>query len=87
MLGWDILLFLEFRRFMKLLSITLLSISILGYSSYASFIDSLEEHEVNSCVEGRVVVGSVLTGGNGSLHVYTATGGQSVLDCIERFER
>lgn len=55
-----------------------------GCSSYASFIETLNSRQMNSCVEGQIVVGSMLSG-QGMLHVYTATGGQNVVECIQMF--
>lgn len=50
-------------------------------AGYASFMRSLELHGVNSCIEGNLVVGSLLTGGFGSLHIWTGTGKNNAIEC------
>ena len=56
-----------------------------GCQSYASFIEGMETREINSCIEGSITVGNIVAGGSGLLHVYTATGGQEVGECIRYF--
>lgn len=66
---------------------SILALASASCSSYASFIETLNERQLSSCVEAHIVVGSVLTGGNGSIHVYSATGGYAVADCIKELKK
>ncbi len=64
--------------------IGIVSVGMISCTSYASFIETLNSRQVNSCVEGTVNVGFPVS--TGMLHVYTATGGQKVGECIHYFK-
>jgi len=68
----------------KLMIIGAVSLTMVNCTSYASFIETLNSRQVNSCVEGNVIVGGLMN--SGMLHVYTATGGQLVGECIQHFK-
>lgn len=57
-----------------------------GCSGYAQFINGLNERQLNSCIEGTVNVGGMFSSASGMIHVYSATGGQHVSECIRYFK-
>lgn len=69
---------------MKYVVCVLVGLSVAGCASYERFIDTLNARQVTSCVQADLAVGGVLPagGGSGAVHVYTATGGANLQDCI-----
>ena len=69
-----------------MLRLTVIATVLLSFTSctgFASLTEDLNKRQVNSCIEARIVVGSVLTGGNGSAHVISGTGGMTAQDCAK----
>ncbi len=63
--------------------LALLGGSLSACTGYAAFIATLNDRKVTSCIEGTVNVGVPIS--TGMLHVYTATGGATVSECIQFF--
>ena len=61
----------------------LLALTLSSCTGYESFVKGLNDRELNSCIEGQINMGFPVT--TGMVHVYSATGGTKVGDCIQHF--
>ena len=66
----------------SLLAVCLLSGCVAGCSSFASFVEQLEQRQLKSCIEYALVAGGGFGGSaQGSFRGITVTGGADMLEC------
>lgn len=69
---------------MRRLLWSLLCTMLVGCNSYERFVETLNERQITSCIQGDLALhGTFGAGGaSGAVRVYTATGGAPMADCL-----